>query len=62
MPTKWLHKHNSNEAKQDKYTVDPGRQIYISNKKKYFGQKWFLNNKIQKMFLGKIFFDKNFFF
>ena len=25
--------------KQDKYTMDPGRQIYLSNIKKKFGQK-----------------------
>ena len=31
--------------KQDKYTMEPGRQIYLSNIKKKFGQKWFLNNK-----------------
>ena len=27
------------QEKQDKYTMDPGRQIYLSNNKKKFGQK-----------------------
>ena len=27
--------------------MDPGRQIYLSNNKKIFGQKWFLNDKIK---------------
>ena len=26
-------------CKQDKYTMDPGRQIYLSNNKKKFRQK-----------------------
>ena len=33
--------------------MDPGRQIYLSNNKKIFGQKLFLNNKIKKKFLKK---------
>ena len=47
--------------KQDKYAMDPGRQIHLSNKKKNFGQKWFLNNKIKKnlgIFFKKIFVKK----
>ena len=27
------------KCKQDKYTMDPGCQIYLSNNKKFFGQK-----------------------
>ena len=38
-------------SKQDKYTMEPGSQIYLSNNKKNFGQKWFLNYKIKKNFL-----------
>ena len=30
--------------------MGPGCQIYLSNNKKIFGQKWFLNNKIKKDF------------
>ena len=43
--------------KQDKYTMDPGRQIYLSNNKKNVGQKWFLNKKIKKYF-QKFFFSE----
>ena len=35
------------QRKQDKYTMDPGRQIYLSDNKKNFGQKLFWNNKIK---------------
>ena len=27
------------DTEQDKYTMDPGRQIYLSNNKTIFGQK-----------------------
>ena len=35
---------------QDNYIMDPGHQIYLSNNKKNFGKKWFLN---KKKFSGK---------
>ena len=35
------------------YTMDPGRQIYLSNNLKKIGQKWFLN-KIKKNFRNRI--------
>ena len=38
--------------------MDPGRQIYLSNNKKNFGQKWFLNDKIKNIFQKKRFSDK----
>ena len=41
--------------KQDKYTMDPGRQIYLSNNKNIFGQKWYLNNKIKEISKKNIF-------
>ena len=44
--------------KQDKYTMDPGRQIYLSNIKKKFGQNDFWTTrktKFEKKIL-KIFF------
>ena len=41
------------EYQQDKYKMDPGRQIYLSNNKKIFGQKWFWNNKIKNLFKFK---------
>ena len=40
-------------AKQDKYTMNPGRQIYLSDSIRIFGQNWFLNNKIKKKFQRK---------
>ena len=47
------------QSKQDKYTMDPGPQIHLSNNDKNFGQKWFLN-KIKKYFRKKkLFFRKN---
>ena len=54
--------------KQDKYTMDPERQIYLGINTKIVGQKWFLNNKIKKNLqkkwekqnLGEIFLE-NFF-
>ena len=33
---------------QAKYTMDPRSQIYHSNKKIIFGQKWILNKKIKE--------------
>ena len=32
-------KISENESKQDKYTMNPGSQVYLSKKKKFFGQK-----------------------
>ena len=40
--------------KQDKYTMDPARKIYLGNNKKMIGQKWFLNKKIKKNFWKKM--------
>ena len=46
--------------KKDKYTIDPGQQIYLSNNTNKFGQKWFLNNKIKKNSLKKNFLEEKF--
>ena len=54
-----VHKSFDYKEKQDKYKMHPGCQIYLSNDKKNFGQKWFLNNKIKKNFQKNFFSTKN---
>ena len=45
---------------QDKYTIYPGRQIYLSSNKKIFDQKNFLNNKIKNNLRKRKIFQKKF--
>ena len=42
---------------QDKYTMDPGRQVYLNNKKIIFVQKYFWTTKSKKC-SGKFFFSE----
>ena len=51
-------------SKQDKYTMDPGRQIYLSNNKQFLVNNDFLTTKsktIPEKHLGKQNLRKSFF-
>ena len=46
--------------KCNKYTMDPGRQIYLSKNKKIFGKKMIFEQQNQKKFQDKKFFSEIF--